>query len=99
MIDIKKVRTLLVSDEVEKFMTVYGGSHVSLYDGWKAYPNMGTDPSALEQELAHVLRERNVNLAKRVLGRLRKVNATAEDKIVKSMLDGEEEIQPLGCLG
>lgn len=98
MVDIKKVRSLLVSDEIERFMTVYGGSHVSLYDGWKAYPTMGTNPSALEQELAHVLREGNANLVKRVLGRLRKVNALAEDLIVKSMLDGGDEIQPLGCL-
>jgi hypothetical protein len=99
MIDIRTIRTQEVSDEVDKFMTVYGGSHVSLYEGWKVYPTMGIDPELLGQELTHVIREGNVNLTKRVLGRLRKVNATAEDKIVKSMLDGDDEVQPLGCLG
>lgn len=100
MIDVIKIRSLEVPNDIISFMQTHGGNHVSLYSGWKKYPEMGKTPDLLEYQLALALRDENYELIKRIIGRLRKVNAEYENLAIRHMIrPPTEEVVELGCLG
>lgn len=93
MIDLQKVMKLKVSHEVLEFMQSSGNNHVSLYKGWQENPRMREDRALLEQQLAVVLSIGvNYDLAKRILGRLRRVDHEHEDRqLDRRFVRGEDK--------
>lgn len=97
MIDITSINKKKVTDKVREFMTQYGGNHVALYRGWSKVPEMA-EPYAIEMQLAFLLQTGgSLALTKRLIGKLRKVNKDAEDKVLGDLLG----VAPpdMGCLG
>lgn len=82
MIDITKISTMAISPDVKTFMDYYGGNHVSLYKGWREQPDMHTDPSLLQEQLAYALQNGSHLVAKRVLGRMRSLHSTLENQVM-----------------
>lgn len=96
MINVPEIAKIVVTPEVVDFMDSYGGNHVSLYKGWKERPEMHNGITNLEEELAYTIQEKNLPLAKRIMGRIRKVSSKWED----GMLDDAMSAEPApSCLG
>jgi hypothetical protein len=61
-------------------MQSHGGSHVALYRGWDLKPEMHGNADALLQQLAWAIQKNRRVIAKRVLGRYRKLRDAEEVK-------------------
>ncbi|MCK5132094.1 MAG: hypothetical protein KAR40_08090 [Candidatus Sabulitectum sp.] len=96
MINIPEISKRVVPPGVAAFMEAYGGNHVSLYRGWKEQPEMKESVELLEGQLCYSLREKNLGVARRLLGRIRKIESIEEDADLLQAT--AEPIPELDCL-
>jgi len=105
MLDLKEIQKMPVSAPVTEFMEANSGSHVSLYRGWDQNPVMKLDRTLVEQQLAYtLLRRSDLNIAKRLIGRLRRIDSGRENRLLNEMFGVKEDttVAPpadLGVLG
>lgn len=99
MINIEKVKTRKVDEDVQRFGEFYGGNHVALYQGFEKHPEIRDDRDKLEQLLSYSIRKRSANVAKRVLGRIRAIDKATEEAELNKALGVVPKGETLGCLG
>ena len=106
MIDLEKVMKREVGAETLKFMQAHGGNHVALYKGWAQFPRMHDSRDLVEQQLAVVLKlKEDYGLAKRLIGRLRRIDQERENEALNLIFGAVEDrtVAPLaddlGVLG
>ncbi len=101
MIDIKKITEQEPMTEVVEFMAKYGRNHVALYRGWRLYPEMKNSVTLVEMQLhISLLPPAKPDMARRILGRIRKIHTTLEDETLAELCKvGQVDAIDLGCLG
>lgn len=96
MINIPEIAKRVVPPAVAEFMDEYGGNHVSLYKGWAEHPEMKEEVLLLEGQLSYALMEKNLGVAKRLLGKIRAIDRAEEDADL--LEETAPNIPDLGCL-
>jgi hypothetical protein len=91
MIDVTAISKMAISPEVKSFMDVYGGSHVTLYQGWQSEPHMCKSPAVLEEQLSYAIREGRDLMARRILSKIRTLNRDAEDEALTDVFFGPKD--------